>query len=313
MTEQSLLPPPDDIPEQVTVAPKPPRRSLGPWLYGFGFLVLAAAIFYLWQYPNLPAEPSATASAIQAVEQHLADIDARLTRLEQRPAPDLGKITARLDSIEGRIADQGQLASRVDTLSGRIESLSARDQTGLDSTKQQIDALTSRIAASESNAGSLDSVTKRLNRIASLQVASLALAAGRPIGDLPGAPEALARYAHAAPPIEAQLRLGFPRYERSALDAKQVDQIDAPFVDRVWERAQGLITVRRGDDVVVGNPAAISLNHAQAALDAGDLADAVSAVETLKGQPAREMANWLSDAKALLGARAALIKLAEQT
>jgi hypothetical protein len=326
MTEQPLLPPPDEAPEPVVVVPKPPRRDPVPWLYGLGFIVLAAAIVYLWQYPSTPGEQAADASAMQ---QRLSEIDARLTRLEQRPAPDLDKLTARVDALDGRVVDQAQLAnrlntlegrladqtqlgSRVDALSGRIEALSGRLQTGLDTTKQQLDGLTNRIAAVESNAGSVDTVTKRLNRLAKLQEASFALAAGRPIGDLPDAPEALARYSHAAPPTEAQLRLRFPLAGQAALAAKQPDSSDAPFVDRVWERAQGLITIRRGDDVVVGNPAAVILGRAQAALDAGDIAGAVTAVDALKGPPALAMAGWLTDAKALLSARSALADMADQ-
>jgi biotin carboxyl carrier protein len=200
----------------------------------------------------------------------------------------------------------------LDTLAGRIESLSGRDQTGLDATRQQLDALTSRLAAIESNAVNLDALTKRLNRIARLQEASFALTSGRPIGDLPNAPEALARYAHAAPPTETQLRLRFQRDKQAALAAKQTDDTDAPFAGRVWERAQGLITIRRGDDVVVGNPSAVALNHAESALDAGDLTSAVTAVETLKGAPGQAMANWLADAKALLSARSALADTADQ-
>jgi hypothetical protein len=313
MTDQTLLPPPDEPPEPVMVAPKPPQRDLVPWLYGLGFFVLAVAIFYLWQYPSSPVETTEVPSVIHAVEQRLADIDARLTRLEQRPTADLGKITTRVDAVEGRIADQTQLASRLDTLSGRIESLSGRDPTSLDATKQQLDALTSQVATIRANAGGLDAVTKRLDHIAKVQAASFALASGRPIGDLRDAPEALARFAHTAPPTEAQLRLRFPRDEQTALAAKQPDNTDGPFIDRVWERAQGLITIRRGDNIVVGNPSAVALNHAQAALDAGDLAGAVSAVETLNGQPRQAMANWLADAKALLGARSALADMADQT
>ena len=149
MTDQPLLPPPDEPSEPIPVAPKPPQRDLVPWLYGLGFLVLAAAIFYLWQYPSMPADATDNASAARAVEQRLADIDGRLTRLEQRPTADLGPITARVDALDGRIVDQTQLASRVDTLSGRIASLSGRDQTGLDANKQRLDALTNRVAAIE--------------------------------------------------------------------------------------------------------------------------------------------------------------------
>jgi hypothetical protein len=312
MTEQPLLPPPDEAPEPLVQAPKNRRRDIVPWLYGVGFLVLAAAVFYLWQYPSMPNEPTSEAVAVQAVEQRLAGIDARLTRLEQRPAPDLGKLAARVDAIDGRVADQIQLASRVDTLSGRIESLSGREQTGLDAIKQQLDTLASRVAAVASDAGNLDAVSKRLNRVVRLQQAFFALAAGRPIGDLPNAPEALSRYAHAAPPTEAQLRLRFARDQQAALAAKQPDVSDAPFVNRVWDRAQGLITIRRGDDIVVGDPSATILNHARAALDAGDIAGAVSAIKSLKGPPGQAMADWLADAKALLDARSALADMADQ-
>jgi hypothetical protein len=311
MTEQPLLPPPDEAPEPFVEAPKSPRRDVVPWLYGLGFVVLAGAILYVWQYPNIPSDTTADASAIQAVGQRVSDIDSRLTRLEQRPAPDLEKITARVDALDGRVADQARLAARIDALSGRIESLAGREATGLDANKQQLDALATRVAAIESKGGSLEAVTKRLDLLARLQQASFALASGRPLGDLPDdAPEPLVRYAHAAPPTEAQLRVRFSRDEQAALAAKQPDENDAPFIGRVWDRAQGLITIRRGDDVVVGNPATVILNRARAALNAGDIAGAVTAVEALKGPPGQTMADWLADAKALLAARSALADMA---
>ncbi|MGD0103410.1 MAG: hypothetical protein ABSC06_05160 [Rhodopila sp.] len=312
MSDHPPSPPVDETPERVVPVPNPPPRHLAPWLYGLGFLVLAGAIYYLWQYPRTAAETADNALAIHTVQQRLVDIDARLTRLEQRPSVDQGKINARLDALDERVRDPTQLASRLDTLSGRIESLAGRDQTGLDTAKQQLDAIANRIASVESSAGSLDAVTKRMNRIAKLQQASFALAAGQPIGDIPGAPEPLARYAHVAPPTLEQLRLRFSRDEQAALGAIQPDDSNAPFIGRVLDKAQGLITIRRGDDVVVGNTAAIILSHAHAALDVDDVAGAVNAVESLTGQPAQAMANWLADAKALLAARAALANMANQ-
>ena len=312
MTEQPLLPPPGEEPEPSAPALSKPQRDVVPWLYGLGFLVLAAAVFYVWQYPSMPNEPAPDTSAVQAVEQRLGDIDARLTRLEQRPTPDFGQLAARVDAIDRRVADQTQLASRVDVLSGRIESLSGRDQTGRDATKQQLDALASRVAAVASNANDLEAVTKRLDNIARLQQVAFAFAAGQPIGDLPNAPEALSRYSHAAPPTEAQLRLRFPRDQQAALVAKQQDSGDTPLVDRMWDRAQGLITVRRGDNILVGDPSATILNHARAALDAGDIAGAASIVKSLKGPPAQAMADWLKDATALLNARSALADMADK-
>lgn len=226
--------------------------------------------------------------------------------------PDIGAISARVGALDGRIADQKQLASRMDAVSGRIESLSARDQTVIDSIRRPIDVLTSRVAALKANSASIDATSKRLNRIAGLQEAFFALALGRPIGDVPNAPAALSRFAHVAPPTEAALRMGFLQAEQAALAAKQPDEINAPFIDRIWDRAQGLMTVRKGNDVIVGNPTAITLNHAQSALDAGDLSGAVAAVGTLQGQPAQAMATWLEAAKGLLNARSGLDEMARQ-
>ncbi|HBK05751.1 MAG TPA: hypothetical protein DDZ81_07775 [Acetobacteraceae bacterium] len=312
MTEQTLLPPPDDMPEPVVAPPRRQKRDVVPWLYGLGFIILAVAIVYLWQYPSAPRETEADSPALRAAAQQIADMDARLSRIEQRPTPNFGQLVARVDALDGRVADQTQLASRLDTLSGRIESLSGRDQTGIDVTSQKVDALATRVAALEANAGAIETVTKRLNRVARLQEASFALESGRPLGDVPGAPEALARFAHTAPPTEAALRLRFARAEQAALAAKQPGETNAPFVDRVLQQAQSLITIRRGDDVVVGSPVAIALNRAQSALDVGDLQTAVATVETLTGQPADAMANWLEDAKALLSARSALDQMADK-
>jgi hypothetical protein len=309
-TEQPLPPPPDAPAEAPDRASNPPRHDPVPWLYGLGFLVLAAAVFYVWQYPSTPTEPAGDAAAIQTLVQRVSEIDARLTALEHRPAIDPGNYTARLDAFESRIADQGQLANRMDSLSGRIESLAGRDQAGVDAVKQQLAALTARLATIEGNAGSVEAVTRRIDRIARLQEASFALASGRAVGDVPDAPEALARYARAVPPTEADLRLRFPHAASAALAARQPGESDAPFLDRVWDRAQGLVTIRRGDEVVVGDPAAVILSHARTAIDAGDLTGAVTAVETLKGPPGQAMSIWLADAKALLDARSAIAQLA---
>jgi hypothetical protein len=348
MTEQTLLPPSDPPPIASVTTRTTARRNVVPWFYALGFLILAVAIFYLWEYPTSPAETAGEASALHELDQHLADIGARLDHLEQQPlpdlgkiiarvdalehrpppdfgkitpridaleqrlSPDLGKITARVDALESRVADQAQLASRIDTLSGRIESLSGRDQTNGDAAKEQISALTSRLIALEANAGNLETITKRLSRVARLQEAFFALESGRPIGDLPEAPEVLARYSHIAPPTEADLRLRFPQAEQAALEAGQSEELNQPFVGRVWEKAQGLITIRRGDEVMVGNPCEVILNRARTALDAGDIVRAITAVESLSGRPSQAMAKWLADAKALVDARSALAQLAAQ-
>jgi hypothetical protein len=357
MSDQPALPAPEQSAADVPpTAQRRPRTNLVPWLYGLGFVALAAAIFYLWQYPSAPqVDASAGVSEVRAAEQKevraaeqkFEALDGRVARLEREPKPpsaaDLGRIAAQLDALQARVSDQTRLASRLDALSGRVESLSGVNQSGIDvvkqqtqsgidvvkqqtqsdiavvkqqtqsgieAIKQQLDSATDRLTALEKTASSADTVSARLDRIARIQAASFALANGQPLGDLPGAPPALSRYANAAPPTLAHLRLLFPQMQRAAIAAGQSDTGNGPFIDRVWERAQGLLTVRQGDEVVVGNASAVALTHASAALEAGDLAAAVRATSLLNPNALRAAADWLAEAKALVDARSALADMA---
>jgi hypothetical protein len=309
MSEQTVLPSPETSPEPNATPPGPTLLERLPVLCAVGFVVLAAAIIYVWQSPTVPAQTTANTQALQTVQQRLADLDARISKLEQRPVPDIGKVTAQADAVDRKldvlgqkVAEQAPLAGRLDTLSTKVESLAARD----------LAAVTAKVTALESNSGNVQAVNTRLTRLTRLQEATFALSFGRPIGDLPGAPGPLARYSRVAPPTQAQLQLRFHDAEQAALAAPPPDETSPSFAERAWDRAQSLVTIRRGNDVVVGNPVAITLHKAQTALDAGDLGDAVAAVETLTGPPAQAMAGWLDDAKGLLEARAALDKLAGQ-
>ena len=70
------------------------------------------------------------------------------------------------------------------------------------------------------------------------------------------------------------------------------------------------MTVRQGDRVLLGDPAAGVLARARTALDAGDLTGAVAAVSSLSGRRPPRWPAWLADAKALLQARAGLADMA---
>src|SRR4029077_5994967 len=114
MTEPEPEPPatpPPETPEEP--APPPPqheavRRDRLAWLSGAGFLILAAALAWVWLNPY--REPPA-ATPVDALAQPLARPEARMARLEQRPvaaptpavqAPDLGPLTARVAALEQR-------------------------------------------------------------------------------------------------------------------------------------------------------------------------------------------------------------------
>lgn len=324
---------PIESPELPSDAPpppaSPPRRNMVPWFYGFGFVVLAVAMVFLWQNPAVPPAP-AQSDDVQALARQIQTLESRLGRLEQRPAgaSDVAPLTARIDALEKRSpSDTGplaarvavleqkaggdvQIAGRVDALAGRLDALAGREQAGETELTRRIDAVAARVVALEQTAGQISGLADRAGRLARLQAAEAALAAGQPLGEIPGAPSALARFAAAKPPTEAMLRLTYPAAERAALAASRPDTDGKPFLDRVLARAQDLVTIRQGDHVILGDPAAGILARAHTALTAGDLPATVAAVMDLHGPAADAMADWRSQAEALLAAKAALADMA---
>ena len=318
-------PAPEPLATPEDAPPSRPRRNLLPWLCGVGFLVLAAAIGFVWQYR--PATQAGTqaelAEQVQALQTRVAQLEqkpaggadltalaARVGALEQRQGANLAPLEARIAALEQRAAANNQLAARVDALAGRVDGLSGRDQ-GVDAQLgQRLDAVETHLARLDHDAAQATAEAQRATRLSRIQAARAALAAGQPLGDIPGAPHEVARFATAAPPTEAALRLAFPQAEQAALATSRPDTAGKPFLARVLARAEDLVTVRQGDHVVLGDRAAGVLARARAALDAGDLAGAVAAVSSLSGPPADAMADWRADAKAVLDARAGLADMA---
>ena len=250
---------------------------------------------------------------VTALEQRqapdLAPLQARVAAMEQRQAPDLAPLQARLAAMEQQVASASQLGARMDALSAQVAELAGRDRSAEGDIARRLDADEARLAALEQSTVARLNELRRLARIATAQAA---LAAGEPLGDLPGAPPALAHFATVRPPTMAALRLSFTRAEQAALAAGQPETGDKPFLAGVLTRAQDLITVRQGDRVLLGNPVAGVLARARTELDAGDLSGAVAGVGQLSGPAAAAMANWLADARALLAAHAALADMAAQ-
>ena len=312
-------PPPEPVAEPPIAAPPPPHHLL-PWLSGIGFVVLAVGLLWVWQHPRTPL----AAPELDALTRQLDELQSRLASLERRPAPnvaapDLAPIAARLKALEQRPADVSTppdlapLAARISALEQRkppdlaplqsqIATLANRDQTMQADVAHRLDADETRLTALEKAAG----------RAAQIQAARIALNSGQPLGTLQGAPPALARFAAAKPPTEAQLSPRLPPRRAAALAASRPATDGLPLLDRIWLRAQDLVTIRQGDRVIVGDAAAGVLARARGSLDAGDLAGAVTAVASLTGPAAQPMADWLAQARALLDARAALAAWATQ-
>jgi len=296
--------PPEKLPEPPSSPP--PRHGLA-WLAVTAIVVLAVAQAALWVRVLVPPSGSAP------LEQRVQAIEARVAALERRPAPVAAAQPAPAATAGPPAAapDLGPLQARITALEQRPPPAPAPNPD--DSFGPRLTADEARLATLEKGAEVPAALADRANRVARIQAAFIALSAGRPLGDLPGAAPALARYAATAPPTEAALRLGFPAAAQAALAADHPAAAGKPFLERILAEAQDLVTIRQGEHVLVGDPAAGVLAHAQTALNAGDLAGAVASVGSLSGPAAQALAAWLDQARGLLAARAALADLAAQT
>ncbi len=230
-----------------------------------------------------PEQLAALSDQVQALGRQIPDLQPltqRLAALEQRPAYDPAAADAKFADLTTK---QQQLGTRLDgaekQASAQADQLKALSQKGL--------------------------ITARLQGMA------VALAAGQKLGDIPGAPPALARFANEAPPTEAALRESFDRYADAAQKANQpVITANQDFGSRLWTRAQQAVTVRQGDNVLVGDPIAGVIARARDKLNNGDLAGSVEALKGLTGPAAAAMQPWTDQAQSLVAARSAIASLA---
>jgi hypothetical protein len=136
--------------------------------------------------PNAGPSVSPTVAAIPA----LIPLD-----LELRP------FIARLEALEKSSAEHAGDPGKVAAISSRMEALSAHDPAAelrarLDEAEHQLSALAAKHAG-------VAEVSDRTARLARLEAAGIALAAGHALGVIQDAPPALARFATTAPPTEA--------------------------------------------------------------------------------------------------------------
>jgi hypothetical protein len=279
------------------------------WLTGLVALVLAGGIVWVWQDRQNPR--------VASLEAELKAAQQRIATLEQRPTPTpAAPDTARLAALEASVRTVAN-KPQVDTsaLESRLATLEQRPAPVMpDVTKDVQAAMASASADLAAKMASLDAKMQQdLARGTKLRAASVALDAGRPLGDVPGATPALQRFAQAAPPTEPALRQSFAGYAATAEKASQPTGVGQDLGTRMWAKAQQLVTVRQGDKVLIGAPAATTLAASKGKLDAGDLAGAVAALAPLDPPAAAAMEPWKRDAQALLDARAALASLAAKS
>ena len=262
---------------------------------------------------------------VEANTSRFQNIEAEVTRRLQEAARSQEE---RLRAVE---QSAGQRVSTVEQQLGQriaaSETQAAQRAAALEAqVGQRVGSIESklgeRLDAAEKSLQRLNALEGRTARLATVDALQRALAAGQPLGQALGRvedpPQALARYAQSAPPTEASLRLSFEdaaRAARAASDAAaslspQPDGGRPGVMDSALARLSGLVTVRRGEQVVWGDAAEAELERARRALDAGDLEGSLGYIGKLPPAARQAMDSWTEQARGLLAARNALRQIA---
>lgn len=106
-------------------------------------------------------------------------------------------------------------------------------------------------------------------------------------------------------PTEAALTARFDKVAKAIVAARSTTDAEG-WLGAVKDRLGGLVTVRRTDPAQITDAVERSVAIAEAALELGELAEAVKALNELQGAPAEAAAAWLGDASARVNAEAAL-------
>lgn len=250
------------------------------------------------------ARESATGDA--QAQQRVVALEQAIGGFAARVAANEAGLAARTQALEAQAARIGAveqaLAARLVALEGQLQQRS-----------QALEQQAGRIAALEGAAQRLAALEGRAARMAALDQLRSALEAGRPLGEalwpLQNPPEALTRFAAAAPPTEAALRLSFDEAARAARAASE-PPAGGGVVDSAVARLSGLVTVRRGEEMVWGDAAGAEIERARRALEAGDLQAELRHLDRLSPQAKQAMGSWLGQAQALVAARQAIRQMA---
>ena len=313
-------------------APQRKRRGLA-WVIWplLGGALAAAAGYGVAQYvPNgwpmasvvtLQTQVAVLSDQVQALQADLQKADARLASLETAPAPqsDAGQIAAlelRLAALESKPMPAGTDSAALDQLRTEVAAIktngaavmSAQVQADLDAKVQATEA---KLTAIEQSAQAQAAAT--LTRAALGQIAA-ALDSGAPypsaIAALAGADIAvvLTDNATAGLPSLQALQASFPDSARIALEAALRANMGESWSERVGNFLRTQVGVRSLTPRDGPDPDAI-LSRAEAALTAGDVAQALAEIATLPTPAQDALSAWRVRAQLRLDAQAALAAL----
>lgn len=253
----------------------------------------------------LPSSASKTSAAaldtrLAAIEQRLdalSSLNDRIAALERRPAPDASAAVAPLaDRLQ-------QMSARLDAIEARLAQLS-KDQSARGDSAQRVlivalDDLGTAIASSEPFTAQLASVEalaqNRDDWAASLRPLEAAAKTG-----LPSTAALAQRFSDTVAPRMLRADAAAPSAQEGIGEA-------------ILSKLRSLVIVRRIDGTgASGDPVEAAVATAETALQHGDLAAAVSAVNGVEGPAQAPAAAWLQQAQQRVAAEQIVAKLTQQ-
>lgn len=289
------------------------------------------------------APPTATQAEVQALAARIeslesapdqgADLADRIAALEVRPVPeatpnaDISPLTESLATLESRVVaietrgpgqpgetSSAELIALVDSLRtdvAEMQATGADANAGIEALAAQTEA---RLAEAEAQAAALraeaEQTARRAVTAAALGRVQAALESGAPfagaLADLPDVeiPETLAGFAQTGVPSRAALQDSFPPAARAALEASLRANLGEGWSDRVASFLQATTGARSLVPREGSDPDAV-LSRAEAAVRSGDIAQALTELESLPPEGQAEMAEWQAMAQQRLDAIAA--------
>ncbi|WP_309663371.1 hypothetical protein [Tabrizicola sp.] len=282
------------------------------------------------QATEIAALKTALQAAQTALTERLAGIEATLAALPTPtdPAKDDARFAAldqRLAAIEalppGEAGTSPALAAAVRDLQARVAALGT-SSTLPDALAAKVDDAVKRLsdaeAAATAKAAEAEVMAATARRAAVLDRLAAAVASGTPYSDIladlanEAVPAALSDHAETGIGTLASLQQSFPDGARAALQLARAASSDSSWGSRLMDFLQAQtgarsLTPREGTD-----PDAV-LSRAEAAVQEGRLADALTELSTLDPAVAVPLADWSALAKQRLDAETALSALAAQT
>jgi hypothetical protein len=276
--------------------------------------------------------PAAATPAPTPSDEALDKLRSRIEALENKPPvpaaapPPAEPNTASSAEVDKVDQDVAALRVEIATLRSGLQSLEQAVSGQKDQAKALADAVektkaeSSRTSADEKKALATARASAVIGIAARL---TAALESERPfasdlalLGPLAQDDKTIAEQREALQPLadkgvtsRAGLVAAFPAMARAALAD---DVADDSFGQRILGRLKALVSLRRVGPDVPGDTVEAKLARAEAALKAGDLAQAVDLVKSMPEQTRRATADWLVRAEAHLAARRAVDRLAAE-